>query len=83
MEKLHFDGKDYEMDDFNDRAKNLWTEIQDLRPLVEEAETKLKEEQTKHLALSNTFQWLLGEIAKELGIINDKQNDDNTEASGS
>lgn len=83
MEKLHFDGKDYEMDDFNDRAKNLWTEIQDLRPLVEEAENKLKEEQAKHLALSNTFQWLLGEIAKELGIINDKQNDDNTEASGS
>ena len=82
-EKLHFNGKDYEVDDFNDRAKNLYKEVQDLRPQIEEAEKQFNEAQQEYGALSNTFQWLLNQLAKELGITSDKQDDDNTEASGS
>ena len=82
-EKLHFNGKDYEVDDFNDRAKSLYKEVQDLRPQIEEAEKQFNQAQKEYGALSNTFQWLLNQLAKELGIINDNQDDNDTEASGS
>jgi predicted nucleic acid-binding Zn-ribbon protein len=82
-EKLHFNGKDYEVDDFNDRAKSLYREIQELSPQVEEAEKQFNKAQQEYGALSNAFQWLLKQLTKELGIINDNQDDNDTEASGS
>ena len=82
-EKVNFNGIEYEIEDFNDRAKNLYTELRELSPQVEESESELKEAQTQYTSLSNTYQWLLGQLAKELGVINDQQIDDNTEASGS
>mgnify|MGYP003135830018 CR=1 FL=1 len=82
-EKVNFNGIEYEIEDFNDRAKNLYTELRELSPQLEESETAFKEAQTQYTSLSNTYQWLLGQLAKELGVINDQQIDDNTEASGS
>jgi len=82
-EKVNFNGIEYEIEDFNDRAKNLYTELRELSPQVEESGTAFKEAQTQYTSLSNTYQWLLGQLAKELGVINDQQIDDNTEASGS
>ena len=82
-EKVNFNGIDYEIEDFNDRAKNLYTELRDLSPQVEESESTFKEAQMQYTSLTNTYQWLLGQLAKELGVINDIENNDNTETSGS
>jgi DNA anti-recombination protein RmuC len=81
--KIIFNDVEYEYDDISDRGKHLHGEISDISPKVEEAEKKFKEAQEIYSQLTSTYQYLLSELVKELGISNDKQNHDNTETTGS